>query len=203
MLKGEWVPYSALRYISASPLRAGFIWDAKITSANWWPLPYKLQLYIQNAWSHGKEYQRVKLFGVVPVHTFRDADFIHKGIGRLYWLAFSPIFPTSLLPHLSDGIHWVSGKEKKWNFNKKIESVAIVEGFYPAESESSKVQFHFDDQGLVNSIAGNGWRFRMEDYKIAGHGMFCPMYVELGREENGKLTAYMKVHIKDPVYSYF
>lgn len=188
-----WAPFKATRYISASPLHAGFVWDA-IVSAPSSAVAFGV-LSVRDSYANDKEVRTSKLLGAFPISNLSVPE--EAETPRLRWLAYCPLFPTSLLPNDMLPLKWIqTGKQS-----------AIAELADPDSSSVSKAEFHFDKHGLVQSIVALGrkdkWHFRMGDYKVLGHGMLIPTRVEVGIErDDGTFVPQCKVHINNMKHSY-
>jgi len=95
------------------------------------------------SFSNGQEDKIVKMFGAIPI-----LNSVARGpaqSARLRWLAYAPIFPTSMLPHEVVGVHWTREKEMT-----RSETTA---DFIDPNGHSSKVNVKFDSNGLIEHIA--------------------------------------------------
>jgi hypothetical protein len=213
---GIWLPFEATRYFSATPLHAGFVWDAKIKYPTTFELPYDIPYYVRETYANGGHDRTIKIFGALPiVHTANKTQEEEQAGFR--WLAFSPIFPTSLLPRETLGVHWSSSEEfhqkkKKrsvitWPFEKKRNdgSLVLVEYINP-EGVSSKAEVRFDSHGLIDNIStiggGDIWQFHLSDYKNIGQGMLVPTHIQSGRQEHGQFVSHMNIRIQDVKYTF-
>jgi len=204
MMNGKWVPYVAKRYFSASPLHAGYVWDAKIRYPVALQLPFDIDVYVRDSFSNGQEDKIARMFGAIPF-----LNSVARGpaqSARLRWLAYAPVFPTSLLPHEAVGVHWTRENKKGfWPFQEMIRNEATAD-FIDPQGHSSKVNVKFDSNGLIEHIAAveENWHFRMSEYKNVGQGILLPSHIESGKQEkNGNFVPHIKVSIKDVEYTYF
>lgn len=203
---GVWMPYEATRYLSATPLHAGFVWDAKIKfSRRSFQLPYDIPYYVRDTYTNGIHDRTIKIFGALPI--VHDVNKSQDDRAGFCWLAFSPIIPTSLLPRETLGVRWSIETKKRahaWPFERNINNVAIAEYIDP-EGIRSKAKMHFDSDGLIHNIStvGEDWQFHLSRYKSIGYGMLIPTYIQYGREEQGHFVPLMNVRIKDVKYTFY
>jgi hypothetical protein len=216
---GIWLPFQATRHFSATPLHAGFVWDAKIKYPTTFELPYDIPYYVRETYANGGHDRTIKIFGALPiVHNVNKSQEDEQAGFR--WLAFSPIFPTSLLPRESLGVQWsekklqiLNNKKKgiqsvvSWPFEKKSDSSVVLAEYINPKGISSKALVHFDSHGLIDSISavgggGDGWQFHLSDYKNVGYGLLIPTNIQSGREEYGRFVSHMNIRIQDVKYTF-
>mmetsp|Transcript_15708 Transcript_15708/g.29626 ORF Transcript_15708/g.29626 Transcript_15708/m.29626 type:complete len:341 (-) Transcript_15708:128-1150(-) len=220
LTNGIWLPFEATRYFSAIPPHAGFVWDAKIKYPTAFELPYDIPYYVRETYANGGYDRTIKIFGALPI--FHNANKTHdeEEQAGFRWLAFSPIFPTSLLPRETLGVSWLEKQlhhqhqqQKKqfivpWPFEKKSESTSTVLAEYVnPQGVCSKAEVHFDRHGLIDIISavgggGDGWQFHLNDYKNVGYGMLVPTNIQSGRQEHGHFVSHMNIRIQDVKYTY-
>lgn len=215
LLNGKWwVPYTAKQQFAANALHPGYIHDIQISIPS--PVPFfsDLKIHVRDNFFNGKPSKDARVMNFIPVLD-KDLLSTSESGALLNWLSASPLFPSSLLPHETDGVHW--GKEKLQTVPGRNSSphsscakISIPSGL-PLEAE-----FGFDNYGLVTSIfayaqkvSDDGtistlpWECHLSDYELKGHGMMVPTKFNYGWWENGKFRPYLHTTYSNFNYTYF
>jgi hypothetical protein len=217
MLRGKWwAPFTSRHILSANPFHPGFVQDIQLSIPSPIALLSDFKIQIRDTYFNGKESREGKAMKVIPIADNFVLSEPSSG-GLLRWLAESVYFPTSLLPHDSEGMQWST--ENMYHGPKKIvESLSSSNANFvdPNTSKSIKAEFRFDNDGLVSSIFAyaeksledgtifmSPWECRFYEYKLVGYGMMVPTRVEYGWQENGEFQPYYKATCKNFTYTYF
>jgi hypothetical protein len=217
LLKGKWwVPFSGKHHFSTSILHPGFVNDIQLSLPSPIPLLADLKVYLRDDFFNGTGYKDARFMKVIPVLDSLMLSDPNSG-DLLHWLSASPLFPSSLLPHESNGIQW-NAKKLSNGLKKDLRSVTTSSANLtdPITSEKVEAEFRFSEDGLISSIFaftekrhGDGsisifpWECHFNDYELMGHGMMVPTKVEYGWLVKGDFQPYYKINYKNLNYTYF
>lgn len=164
----QWKPFKSTQHVS--PQHPGFIWDARIFMAP------GMTVFVHDAYVGGQGVLTARLLGLFTVMTQPSTPELAQG-ELMRFFAEGAWYPTALLP--SQGVVWEAIDDTRANaiLSDGTTQVTLV--------------FHFDDQGLINTVYSNGryrivdgeqvatpWQGRFWDYEMRD-GMLIPLSGEV------------------------
>ena len=187
----QWQPFTSTQQVITR--RPGFIWDARIRLAP------AVNIFVLDAYVTGEGILTAEPFGLVTVMYQPSTPELGQG-ELMRFLAEAVWYPTALLP--SQGVVWeaVGDSQAQATLNDSPVTVTLL--------------FHFDAQGLVDSVSAEGryrevngsqvataWQGRFWDYQRRD-GMLVPVAGEVAWQLKAGPKPYWRGRIDRLDYEY-
>jgi hypothetical protein len=187
----QWKRFTSMQHVVTR--RPGFVWDARITMAP------GMAADVRDAYVAGRGLLVGKLFGLVTVVEQQNTPEMAQG-ELLRVFAESAWYPTALLP--DQGIVWEAIDDAR-------ATATLTDG-----DTTVRLEFEFDEQGLIHSIyaearyrdvdgtpiatpwQGFFWEYARRD------GMLIPLEGEVGWLIDGEYRPYWRGRIEQIEYEY-